>query len=342
MPCSICAAIPAVASANTGRDVHFGPPITSLRALGIERDDDLWECPACGALFHWHDDSAFTGSGNNDEEVLTRLPREVAEVVRSVIHRGETRVEDVDVPALLALPELPRALVLAWTRAHDRALARRLVPAMLDVVEAAKDERSARWAHAFVTNVGSAAGVVDELARRPRVAALDGLRRHFKRALCTVCPAKAPEALLRIEGSETLDAWECPACEAMFIGETKDGALSLYRLLEPASDALRACLRRTGVVSDFAREMVFASDGHRATKIVLAHAAKRDRALVHEFLPTIIMRLAVYRPEWLRDFMIDFVREQSDAAAVLEAIAKCAKTGPMVDALAAHCRAQAP
>lgn len=357
--CALCAGIPDVASANTGRDQHFGSPITSLRALGIDRDDDLWECPECGALFLWHDDTAQTGSGNNDEEVLTRLPAPHADVVRAFVHRGDAPVHALDPSLLFALPETLRTLALTAIRAKDRPLALALVPAMLDVVVAGPDVRATAWASDFVKSVsrGEDAAVVSaELGRRPPHLRLDALRTHLKQTLCTVCstiphyprlttrrdgPLPHPlGALVQVGASDTLDAWECPECASMFIWEKKDGSDegTLSRLLDYAGASLRACLRRTGPVSENDREMVFASDRYRATKIVLAHAAKHDRALVHELLPTILMRLAVYRPEWLRDFMIDFVRDSTDAAAVLEAIAKSGRTGAMVDVVAAHCR----
>src|SRR5437868_6609806 len=130
MACAICSSIPDVASANTGRDERFGPPITSLKRNDLGQYDDLWECPACDAVFLWSDDSAQTGSGNNDEEVLTRLSPEQASVVRAFLHRGERRAEDVarDAERLSELLETTRDLVLSGVLGHDRELEARLVP----------------------------------------------------------------------------------------------------------------------------------------------------------------------------------------------------------------------
>ena len=60
--CRLCATIPGISTANTGRDEHFGPPITSLKRHELDRDNDLFECPECGALFQWHDERSWTGS----------------------------------------------------------------------------------------------------------------------------------------------------------------------------------------------------------------------------------------------------------------------------------------
>ena len=73
LKCEFCGNIPGRVSVNTGREQYFEAPITLLKRHGIDRDDDLWECPQCTALFHWHNDSSWTGSGNDDAETLTRL-----------------------------------------------------------------------------------------------------------------------------------------------------------------------------------------------------------------------------------------------------------------------------
>lgn len=107
-PCSICAPIPDVARANTGRDEVFGKPITLLKRHELDRDDDLWECPECGDLFLWHDDRAQTGSGNNDTETLTRLFCLHAATLREILSEG-TRAFDDPVALAKRMERLPPA-----------------------------------------------------------------------------------------------------------------------------------------------------------------------------------------------------------------------------------------
>jgi len=84
--CQTCGKIQDVTTVNTGRDDHFAAPITLLKKHDLDRDDDLWECPRCGAFFHWHDDSSWTGSGNNDSEILTRMDSTDAGLLREIMH----------------------------------------------------------------------------------------------------------------------------------------------------------------------------------------------------------------------------------------------------------------
>src|SRR5262249_10452530 len=126
MPCSLCAEIPAVAVAHTGREEYFGAPVTSLKRLDIGGSEDFRECPECRALFHWEDDTALTGSGINDEERLTRLSAEDSQRVRAFLRRGDTMpVADT----LFALPHFE--LVLDHALGRDRELGSLLVPVVL-------------------------------------------------------------------------------------------------------------------------------------------------------------------------------------------------------------------
>lgn len=335
MTCSICATIPDVASANTGRDVYFQAPITSLKPNRIGSREDLWDCPECGAVFSWRDDSSQSGSGNNDEEVLTRLPSAQSSVIRAFLHRGERAASEIarDGDKLLAVPATERDLVFTHLHAHDRELGCQLLPYLLEAIAQGGDEGLSY----FVSNLASgpeAARVQSELSRAPSHPSLDPLRLKCRQTLCTTC--KPPEQLRRENG---IDAWFCPDCDAGFAWRSpRVGKPYLARLVEYEADALRACLRRSGTVPTNAIEMVFASDDRRNVKIVLAHGLLHDRELVRQLVPRAVRELASGSKEWLRDQLIAFVAEPSDAAIVLEAIEKAPQSSPLVDALAAHCR----
>lgn len=130
MSCSTCGAIGGAISANTGREEYLPTYARALKRHELGGREDLRECPTCGAFFVWEDDTAFTGSGVNDEERLTRIPEERAAIVRACVHReGEaaavaSRIED----DLFALPRLELGLVLEHVRKHDRDLGRRFLP----------------------------------------------------------------------------------------------------------------------------------------------------------------------------------------------------------------------
>lgn len=321
MTCSLCGSIPDVASANTGRDERFGPPITSLKRNDIEPDDDLRECPSCDAVFLWHDYTAQTGSGNNDEETLTRLPPEQAPFVRAFLHRGERGAEDAaqDAARLLQLPDRVRDLLLAHVLVHDRELAARLLPWMLD--EIARRDHS--WASGFVSRFASRddAGVVmSELSKRPPHPALEKLRAHCKRVGCSICTsivsyrrtvvrrdrALPPplDALVNLRASDDLDLWECPECDSMFLWETKnDDEGSLIGQSEPLASALRACVHRDGIVPAADIETVFACD---VPRVVIAYGLRHDRELVRQLAPRMVTTLARFEQPWLRDMLSAF------------------------------------
>jgi hypothetical protein len=78
-PCDVCSAIPPELWATTGQGESLHPEIECLVRLDIDRSYDLYECPGCGALFEWEDLPQTYGSGNCDEERLTRLnPEQMA------------------------------------------------------------------------------------------------------------------------------------------------------------------------------------------------------------------------------------------------------------------------
>lgn len=359
MACSICGSIITSASANTGRDIHFTAPITSLKSLGLgSGGEDLWECPECASLFVWEDHSSQSGSGNNDEETLWRLPTAELLLVRAFLRRGERPADEV-AGLGSALPELSdglRRMILEYVRAHDRAVATRLVPWMLDNA----DDKERRWAKDHVESVasrGDAQLVLDEISRRPPNPALDEIRGHCKKVLCTICkaipvhstavvrrdaPAPPFDVFVQTRATEEIDAWECPTCQSMFFWAQDEGESGrLSRLPDYASRPLYACLHRTGPLASYDREMVLAGDNHRSLKVVLGHALERDRELVHEFVPRMLVELSRGwpGPAWMADFLCSFVDGRpADAARVSSALEKTPRSTEQTTAIAAACR----
>jgi hypothetical protein len=87
MTCATCGELPDDVWANTGRDQHLPDASRRLKspwphASGI----DALLCPACGAWFVWRDHPQFYGSGNLDEEQLTRLPPHTWRTLERLLH----------------------------------------------------------------------------------------------------------------------------------------------------------------------------------------------------------------------------------------------------------------
>lgn len=76
--CLTCGKLPAELTANTGRDEHLPDAVDALKRFQLDRSVDVLRCPACGALFVWRDVPQCYGSGNLDEETLSRLPPNAA------------------------------------------------------------------------------------------------------------------------------------------------------------------------------------------------------------------------------------------------------------------------
>lgn len=83
--CSTCSSIPDDLLVNTGRDGTFPAEVDRLLRLELGTRNDLYRCPACGALFEWEDLPQYYGSGNNDEERLTRLSPTQAATARALL-----------------------------------------------------------------------------------------------------------------------------------------------------------------------------------------------------------------------------------------------------------------
>jgi hypothetical protein len=83
--CEVCSDIPSDLWANTGRGETLALELGRLVRLDIDKSDDLYKCPGCGALFEWQDLPQNYGSGNCDEERLTRLNPEQVLTARALL-----------------------------------------------------------------------------------------------------------------------------------------------------------------------------------------------------------------------------------------------------------------
>lgn len=87
--CERCGALGDSQYANTGRDESLPAVVSTLKPLwgsSGSNAHDLLLCPTCGAWFEFSDDTAFTGSGNNDSQTLTRLKPEAWVVLEQLLH----------------------------------------------------------------------------------------------------------------------------------------------------------------------------------------------------------------------------------------------------------------
>jgi hypothetical protein len=165
MGCSTCTGIPAALTANTGRDELLPTSTRVLAPLGLGDREDLWECRECGALYLWEDLSSQSGSGNNDEETLTRVAAGHLPVVRRLLGRDAAGGD----PAALAdsLFELPAKvidLVLARACREERATIRALVPRL--VAELARRDWLAANAYSLRDVLSTLAASEPDEARR--------------------------------------------------------------------------------------------------------------------------------------------------------------------------------
>jgi hypothetical protein len=314
MACSVCGPIGAGATANTGRDESFQPPITQLIHYRLDDREDLRECPACHAVFHWTEYVAFTGSGNNDEETLTRLAEPTAELLRRLRHH-DVEWSDAELRALPAELAAIRDVRSLAAKLIPRALARALVPYLLDA--AATDPWLVELVVDHVRAPADAVIVQAELARRPDDTLLDALREHVKVIGCSICAGIGtyPGAGLRRDAlghraalnqfngrDDRLGIWECPECASLFTWTSTDGLTGQLQRNYPHSAAtIRACLFQA-TVSKAAFEALLAY-GEDHSKPVIAYAMAHDLPLVTQFRALYQQLLEDGRPRsrWLDD-----------------------------------------
>ena len=352
--CPLCGTIPDIATANTGRDEYFGRPITLLKRHELDRYQDLRECPDCGALFLWYDYSAQTGSGNNDEETLTRFSSIHAAVLRRIVHRAGGAIDD---PAALArrlrrLPPAARELAAIHLRQRDRELARALVQSLAGAA-AGGDGWSAKFVRSFMSTPEDAAFVLGVLDARPASSVIDELRKHARTVCCAICrlintypPTKARRdalpanlaSLKRLGAIGRNDVCECPACDSLFHWQSDDAIEGgLTRVVGLLADALRGCIHRTAI-DERAIETVFAC-GQVWQQLVFAYGMRYDPGFVMHLVPRMVSMLARAPQSWLHDALCEVARDPMGAARVLSAIAKLQRTSSPVESLAARARA---
>jgi len=253
MTCPVCGSIATTASANTGRGEYFGDPITRMTRYGLQGNDDFWECPECSAVFAWNGYTSFTGSGNNDEDTLTRLDPDTAATIRTLA-RGAVERDGRDLDALAAsvaaTPPAVRELMGTLVR-RDMKTAARLFAPWLDRAE------QSPWLVALLTRLVT---TPDEAAAMRAVldqyqgAHLQPLRMHVRTVGCSLCggipgyppleTSRAPGlASMRQLGEGPHDLRECPECGSLF---DVQGA-GVTRVAERLARALSECFHASAV-----------------------------------------------------------------------------------------------
>lgn len=86
--CPLCGGLPDDLTVNTGREERFPAAFYELTTVGIPCPSQgqwvgsqLHRCPSCGTYFDWGDYPQVYGSGNCDEERLTRLPAKASRLL---------------------------------------------------------------------------------------------------------------------------------------------------------------------------------------------------------------------------------------------------------------------
>jgi hypothetical protein len=251
-----------------------------MTRYGLEDSDDFWECPECGAVFAWHDDTSFTGSGNNDEETLTRLGVDDAATIRTLAHRdsdlSDAELEALGAGVVAARPAI-RALMTALVR-RNMKIAQRLVPFWLDCT--GRNPWVIELLESLVTTPDEAAHV-RPLLDRYEGEHLGTLRGHVRTVGCSICrgiphyppleTARAPQlAAMRRFGEGGHDVRECTECGSLF---EIDGR-GAKRIHEAFARALRECFR-AAVVSPAALTIV--KNGGADWRWVREHVEQRAR-----------------------------------------------------------------
>lgn len=238
MTCSLCEPIGDEQIANTGRGYYLGAPASSMKGLGPSHDDELRQCPTCGDLFLYTSEQAQTGSGNNDDDTITRFPAEASATLNAA--------------GTLPLPELAAriaAIPYGVGRRHlDMVIPRdvlwALVPHFLDVIANGGD----RWVAELVRLVADrdAAHVKSAFASRPAVPVLEPLHRYARIAGCSICtsvrywpPTSPPHALRPMNITAEHDYLECPECDSLFEVQNTGGVTRVNEGLPKAAE-LRA------------------------------------------------------------------------------------------------------
>jgi hypothetical protein len=87
--CQVCKELPDTILVQTGISEHFPDAVAQLVRLGLGMSNDIYKCPSCYSLFYWEDRPQFFGSGNLDEQSLTRLSQEGAVSAWALLNLSE-------------------------------------------------------------------------------------------------------------------------------------------------------------------------------------------------------------------------------------------------------------
>jgi uncharacterized protein with PIN domain len=305
----------------------FGAALASLKRHALGKDDDLWECVECGALFHWRAERPQYG----DPETLSRFLTIHAEVLRQIFGAGG-RADDL---AGLAerLLALPRA---AWMFAglllrRDRALFRQLVPALIEAA-IGDDEGAGHLLWHFSSTPEDARFLLAALEASTSPAThLEWLRTHARVVSCSICsslvaePApklrrnSLPENLSKLRqlgASERNDAWDCPECASVFHWTSEDGIDGgLARITYPLAGPLRSFMHRTDLLDEDTVKTIFES-GPEWEQFLYEYGLRRDPQLVTRLVPYLVMRLAQRPRPWLLETLREIARDPNGADAV--------------------------
>lgn len=113
--CEVCGHLEVFILAKTGYGETLPAAFYRLTKGSLANDLDIHRCPQCDSIFFWQDLPQFYGSGNLDEEHLTRLDERKAQLVRDLVNLPD---DPVAAPQLVeaAFSELGEPLTMALLR----------------------------------------------------------------------------------------------------------------------------------------------------------------------------------------------------------------------------------
>lgn len=316
MSCSICDAIGPSATAQTGRDETFEAPVRQLKSLFDARDNDLMQCPDCGALYHWSEDNAFTGSGINDSMSVERLPDPLQDAVRAFMQRETDTPAQLDELAhpLFALIPVVRDMVLGYLR-RRRDIVPAIVPHYLAEAVRRNDPSIAMELESRTARErGFAARVLAAIEAAPSPV-LDPLANVARLALCPVCGTlhfetyergqlPATDASFRKHATAAPAIWECPDCgtffswHAMRYETAKD---LLERMPEWKAKSLRALLHRGSSPVDRKEAADAMYWGEDDLSALMSCALEHDRELAGVLASNMVT--SVSRSPWMASLL---------------------------------------
>lgn len=173
--CEICGKLPDDLVVYTGRGDSFPDAVTRLvfprtnQTASHFPDFDVGHCPACEALFQWENRPQFYGSGNLDEEQLTRLSNADAELVRPLLS-GTIDLETAALELEQAFSKLPYRVLSAIVRPQSKLsdIAFEVAPTLIDRVIRSDDRDWADLLSPASSRADRAAHILELLNADPR------------------------------------------------------------------------------------------------------------------------------------------------------------------------------